>query len=195
MSTRLQALLEEIRELETRVIAEVTEEAEQFGYSVRRGRIGVEREVAKRQRLLATRVRTYLAGSSLPVAATAPLVYSLFLPLVLLDAFTWVYQAVCFPVYGIPKVRRGEYLSFDRHRLQYLNAIERTHCVYCSYANGLLAYVGEIAARTEQFWCPVKHAQRIKGAHSRYYKFLSYGDAERYATDLERLRREFDDLR
>lgn len=194
MSTRLQSLLEEIRELENRVIAEVAQEAEQFGYTIRQGRIGVEQEVARRQKLLATRIRTYLAQSSLLVMSTAPIVYSLLVPLMLLDLFTWLYQATCFPIYRIPKVRRGDYLLFDRRRLQYLNGIERTHCLYCSYANGLLAYVQEIAARTEQYWCPIKHAQRARGAHSRYYKFLSYGDAERYASDLERLRRDFSDL-
>jgi len=194
MNTGLQALLEEIRELENRVMVEVSREAEQFGYSLRQGRVAIEQEVARKHRLLATRIRTYLAESSLLVMATAPVVYSLVLPLALLDVFAWLYQAICFPIYGIPKVRRADYLIFDRHRLQYLNAIERAHCLYCSYANGLLAYVGEIAARTEQFWCPVKHARRVKGAHSRYYRFLAYGDAEHYTRDLERLRREFSDL-
>ncbi len=30
------------------------------------------------------------------------------------------FQGICFPVYGIPKVRRADYLIFDRGRLQYV---------------------------------------------------------------------------
>ena len=168
MTTQLQSLLEEIRELENRVIAEVTQETEQFGYSLSHGRIAVEQEVSRQQKLLATRIRTYLAESSLLTMSTAPFVYSLMLPILLLDIFVWLYQALCFPIYKIPKVRRGDYLVNDRHSLQYLNTIERIHCLYCSYATGLISYVQEVAARTEQYWCPIKHAQRINNAHSRY---------------------------
>jgi len=44
------------------------------------------------------------------VVLTAPIIYAVIVPLVLLDLFVTVYQSVCFPVYGIPKVRRREYL-------------------------------------------------------------------------------------
>ena len=57
-------------------------------------------------------------------------------PFVLLDLFVTIYQAVCFPVYGIPKVERRTYLVFDRHHLAYLNALEKLNCAYCAYANG-----------------------------------------------------------
>ncbi len=57
------------------------------------------------------------------------------------DLFISVYQAVCFPVYGIPKVRRKDYIAIDRNQLRYLNALEGFNCLYCSYGNGILAYV------------------------------------------------------
>src|ERR1035441_101694 len=66
----------------------------------------------------------------------------------LLDASVALYQFVCFPIYGIPKVPRKDYLVFDRGVLAYLNTIEKVGCIYCSYANGLLALITEIAART-----------------------------------------------
>jgi hypothetical protein len=111
---------------------------------------------------------------------TAPVIYALIVPLLLLDLFVTAYQAACFPAYGIPKVRRSDYLVFDRHHLRYLNAIEKLNCAYCSYANGLIAYVREIAGRTEQYWCPIKHARRVIGAHPRYAMFEDYGDADGY---------------
>ena len=118
---------------------------------------------------------------------TAPVIYSLIVPLVLLDAFVSIYQAICFPVYHIPKVRRRDYLVFDRHHLAYLNALEKFNCAYCSYANGLIAYVREIAARTEQYWCPIKHARRMVGAHSAYTMFEDYGDGSGYRKLVDQL--------
>ena len=97
-----------------------------------------------------------------------------------LDFFVSVFQAVCFPIYGIAKIRRADYFVFDRHHLAYLNALEKLNCAYCSYANGLIAYTREIAARTEQYWCPIKHARRVIGTHARYALFDDYGDAEGY---------------
>jgi hypothetical protein len=105
--------------------------------------------------------------------------------LVLLDLSVTIYQAVCFPAYGIEKVHRKDYLVFDRHHLAYLNALEKLNCAYCSYANGLIAYVREIAARTEQYWCPIKHARRVIGAHPHYSRFEDFGDAEGYRKRLE----------
>jgi len=116
------------------------------------------------------------------------------LPFLLLDAAVAVFQLVCFPIYGIPKVRRKDYLVFDRGRLAYLNTIEKIGCVYCSYANGLLGLVTEIAARTEQHFCPIKHARRLVKMHSRYAKFLPYGDAAAYREQSAALSRAYSDL-
>ena len=119
------------------------------------------------------------------VVVTAPVIYSLIFPLLLLDLFVTVYQAICFPAYGIAKVRRGDYFAFDRYHLEYLNALEKLNCGYCSYANGLIAYVREIAGRTEKYWCPIKHARRMIGAHPHYARFLDYGDATAFREPLK----------
>jgi hypothetical protein len=82
----------------------------------------------------------------------------------------------------------------DRQSLSYLNPIEKLNCVYCGYFNGLIAYVQEIAARTEQYWCPIKHARKLNILHSRYYKFLEYGDCRDYQKRLAEIRRDFNKL-
>ena len=69
------------------------------------------------------------------------------------------------------------------------NIIEKANCTYCSYASGLIAYVREIAARTEQYWCPIKHADMIPEPHQRYHGFVEYGDASGYRESLPSLRR------
>jgi hypothetical protein len=53
----------------------------------------------------------------------------------------------------------------------------------------MIAYISEIVGRTEQYFCPIKHARKILGTHSRYARFLDYGDAEDYEAKLEQYRR------
>jgi hypothetical protein len=122
-----------------------------------------------------------------------PLLYLGIVPLLLVDLFILIYQAICFPIYGIPKVRRAEYVIFDRGKLHYLNGIERLGCRYCSYANGLMAYAVEVAGRTEQRFCPIKHARKILAPHSRYERFLPYGDAAAYRAGVEEVSTGFKD--
>ena len=109
-------------------------------------------------------------------------------PLLMLDACVSFYQFVCFPIYGITKVRRRDYIVFDRRHLAYLNSIEKFHCTYCEYGTGLMAYMGEILSRTEQYFCPIKHAHKVLGTHTRYNRFLEYGEAEAYEAKLEEFR-------
>ena len=143
---------------------------------------------------LRTPLGSYLRHSRWLVVLSSPLIYLCFLAFLLLDLSISTYQAVCFPIYEIPKVHRSDYFVFDRSQLQYLNHLERINCRYCSYASGLIAYVGEIAGRTEQHWCPIKHAHGLPAQHSRYDRFVSYGDAAAYRAQLEKLRSNFSDL-
>ncbi len=160
----------------------------ELNYKMHDGVAHFEQVMVARHLLLKTRLSSYLLGARPAMILTAPAIYALFIPLLLLDLFVLVYQAVCFPVYGIPRVSRSDYLAFDRGHLAYLNALEKLNCLYCSYANGLLAYVREVASRTEEYWCPIKHARRVLGVHSRYGSFVDYGDADADRHELERLR-------
>jgi hypothetical protein len=144
--------------------------------------------VLKRHRELKTRLSHYILGARPLLVLAAPLIYSLIIPFVLLDLFISAYQFICFPLFGIPAVRRSDYLVIDRVHLSYLNAIEKVNCAYCAYANGLIAYAREITSLTEQYWCPIKHARRVIAAHERYRNFIDYGDAESYRAELEVMR-------
>ena len=134
-------------------------------------------------------VIAFRRSSSLINLLSTPVIYSLALPLLLLDTWTTLYQWICFPMFGITRVPRREYFVIDRHRLPYLNPVEKLHCFYCSYATGLLSYVGEITARTEQYWCPIKHARPIPSPHRHYQLFFDYGDGASYQHRLATLRR------
>ena len=75
---------------------------------------------------------SYVLHSRLLVVLTMPLIHLCIVPFVALDPFVTVYQAACFPIYGIPRVDRRTYIVFDRGRLAYLNLLERLNCIYCS---------------------------------------------------------------
>jgi hypothetical protein len=104
----------------------------------------------------------------------------LIIPFVALDIFVSVYQAVCFPIYGIRKVPRSDFIAIDRQHLQYLNGLQKLNCVYCGYCNGVISWVREVAARTEAYWCPIKHARSLAGTHGYYADYADYGDAEAF---------------
>lgn len=134
----------------------------------------------QRHRALRKGFLPYLGDYGFLVVLTAPFIYSTFFALLILDISLTLYQWICFPVYGLDRVKRREFIVIDRHQLDYLNVLEKLNCVFCGYATGLLAYSMEIAGRTEAFWCPIKHAAMTRGLHARTEEFADYTDAATY---------------
>lgn len=181
-------LARSIRALERELEAALAKRRVELNYKLHDGIISFEQVVIAKHRLLKARLLRHIFGARPAMILTAPVIYALIIPVLLLDLFVAVYQTVCFPVYGIPRVRRSDSLAFDREQLAYLNVIEKLNCAYCAYANGVFAYVREVASRTEQYWCPIKHARRVLGVHARYGSFVDFGDGDAYRHELERLR-------
>ena len=180
--------------LEKELLQEIERRKEELSYQVINNRIKFAAGAIAKHKLKLVSLRQYLAEASWRNIATTPVIWLCFLPAVFMDIIVSGYHAICFPVYGIPKVRRSDYIYLDRRFLQYLNVIEKLNCMFCGYFNGLIAYVQEIAARTEQYWCPIKHARQMKTIHSRYQKFFDYGDAAAFRSRFASIRKEFDDL-
>jgi hypothetical protein len=191
MNPNVDELLQRMQALREELEAEFKKKREEIEFVVQGKRVRFAEEVQQRQRLYRVGLLRYLRSARWLVVLTAPVIYSGFFVFAAMDLFVTLYQALCFPVYGIPKVRRRDYLVFDRDDLPYLNAIERLNCFYCSYGNGVAAYLREVAARTEQYWCPIKHARRVLGAHDRYPDFFEFGDAQSFRQGLERLRTQY----
>lgn len=181
-------LISRIRELEEEVQIEYERKRADFGIVAEERRIRFGEGLSALQ--LGDRVGLwrYVGRASILSWLVAPVIYVGIIPLVLLDVFLFLYQLTCTRVYHIAKVRRSDYLALDRGSLAYLNVLERFNCEYCGYANGLVAYAREIAARTEQFFCPIKHGRRVLAAHDYYPAFFDYGDAESYRLGLQQLR-------
>lgn len=193
MPSSMDDLLERIVTLEKEVESELDRARERWRYRVDAGRVRFEREVRQAHKRLKKSIPRFLRESSLPNLLTAPLIYSMIVPIALLDLWITVYQGVCFRIYGIARVRRSAYIVIDRQHLAYLNAIEKLNCVYCGYANGVFSYVREVAGRTEQYWCPIRHARRVRAPHPHYRHFVDYGDPEGYQRRLIPLRAELRD--
>ena len=194
MDNKLQNLIETIKKLEQELAEEIQKKEAEYFYKIQGKRILFDQEIRRRHKLVATRISRYLKETEIQNILTIPFIWGCLLPALFMDAVASLFQAVCFPIYKIPKVKRSKYIVIDRHALSYLNAIEKLNCMYCSYFNGLIAYIHEVAGRTEQYWCPIKHARRTSAFHSRYAKFLEYGDAESYRQELDKVRHDFEDI-
>lgn len=193
MNTRVSELLAEIRKLEDQLQETIKAHEEEFRYRVDGAKVRFEKTVRKAHRKLKTGILPWLGSSELRNIASAPVIYAMLVPLAILDIAVTIYQFVCFPLYRMEKVRRRDFIIVDRHQLSYLNGIEKMNCVYCGYASGLIAFVREVIARTEQYWCPIKHARKMLDPHRRYAHFADFGDAEHYPEHLESMRGELDE--
>lgn len=191
---KLQKILEEIKQLEKELLLEIQKKEENFFYKIKGKKVFFEEETKKYHKTFATKIYSYILNASLLNILTVPIIWFCIIPAVFMDLVVSIYQFICFKVYNIPKVKRNDYIVIDRQSLNYLNPIEKLNCVYCGYFNGLIAYVQEIAARTEQYWCPIKHARKLNAIHNRYHNFLEYGDCQEYQKRLAEIRKNFNDL-
>jgi hypothetical protein len=188
MPSFVERFVDRLHDAEEDLKREVEEQQRRWQYRVRRGRVWFDSERREAHRRLRQSIPAYIRHGSVLSLVTAPVIYSLLCPFLMLDLWVTLYQAICFRVYGIAPVPRRQYFTIDRHKLGYLNGIEHVNCTFCSYANGVIAYVREVAARTEQYWCPIKHARAIPTPHPRYHVFVDYGDAHGYHEELPALR-------
>lgn len=195
MENKLQLLIEKIKKLEKELAEEIQKQEEMFFYKIRGGKVLFEKNVKKKHKAIVKTVSRYLSDAKPLNILTAPVIWFCIFPALFMDLVVTFYQAICFRVYGMPRVKRNKYIVIDRRSLSYLNGIEKLNCAYCGYFNGLIAYVQEVAARTEQYWCPIKHARRTALIHSRYGKFFEYGDGDGYRNKIEEVRRDFDDIK
>jgi hypothetical protein len=195
MNPKISELLARIQHMELEIEQEMKRKRAELQADFEETRVRFEREVLEQQRRFKTGVMAYLLTANLMSVLTAPVIYALFFPILLLDLSITIYQHICFRAYGIARVKRSDYFVFDRAHLAYLNLIEKINCAYCSYGNGVMAYGREVVARTEQYWCPIKHARKVMAAHPYYTGFVDFGDAESYKNELENLRTELAKLK
>lgn len=189
MNEKIERLVRQINELEDELKATLLEQQAEIRYRVEGTRIEFEKKIKQTHRQLRVGLFRWLRSSRPRNVLSAPFIYGMILPMTFMDLTLTLYQWICFRLYRIPRVQRSDYIVIDRHQLAYLNLIEKLNCSYCAYANGLLAYAREITSRTEQYWCPIKHARKMLDPHRRYLYFLPYGEAEDYHLKQRQYRR------
>lgn len=190
MNPRIEEIIGQIKCLETEMTQELLRHQDALKKDFQDKKIKFENEILEQQRKFKIGLFRYILTTDIRSLISAPFIYSLILPFLMLDLSVMIFQFICFRLYGITKVRRRDYFIFDRSNLAYLNLIEKFNCAYCSYGTGLIAYVREVAGKTEQYWCPIKHAKRAYQTHPYYGNFVEYGNAVNYQDELIRLRKE-----
>jgi len=188
MNNKIKAILEKLEQLEEELRHELKAQEANLHYHLEGTRVRFDAAVRETHRKLRIGLLPWLRRASWRNVLSAPFIYSMILPIAFLDLCMTIYQHICFRLYQIPQVNRSRYMVIDRHYLAYLNVIEKLNCVYCAYGNGVISYSREIISRTEQYWCPIKHASQPPGVHRRYEKFLNYGQAENYKQEVLRFR-------
>lgn len=188
MNDRISHILAQMAVLDAELRTAVHAQENRMFFQIDGKRVQFERSVKAAHRKLKKNFFRWLVTDRPQNLISGPLIYGMAIPLLMLDVCVSFYQWACFPIYGIVKVKRSDYLVFDRRHLSSLNFIEKFHCTYCEYGNGLMGYMREILARTEVYFCPIKHAHKILGTHAHYNRFLDYGDAADYEAKLEAFR-------
>jgi hypothetical protein len=190
MNGRIRQILDQINALENELNTLIEAQQGRLRYQIEGKRVIFEQAIRETHQRVKIGVFRWFRTVRPQNFITAPVIYGMIVPFALFDLCLAIYQATCFPIYGITKVKRGDYILFDHQHLAYLNIVEKVDCLYCSYAVGLLGYASEITARTEQYFCPIKHAKKVLAAHSRYEQFLAYGEADNFHGKLEEFRTE-----
>lgn len=190
MNNRIHQIVGQIAELEEELKLAVEERERHLRYQIEGRRVVFEQAVHDAHHRLRLGIFRWFLTIRPQNYLTMPIIYGASIPLVMFDLAVTLYQWICFPLYRIARVKRADYIAYDHQHLAYLNAFEKAHCLYCSYAVGMIAYAQEIVARTEQYFCPIKHARKVRAAHARYERFLDYGDADNFHAKLETFRAE-----
>ena len=190
MSDEIEIMITKLRALEDEIETAIEAKKQKFFDEIEEGKAKFSKATIKSQQALKLGINKYFFQSNVATILSAPFIYAMIIPFVIMDISLFFYQTICFSAWRVTKVKRSEYIIIDRHRLAYLNILEKLNCMYCSYGNGLVSYMREISSRTEQYWCPIKHALKIKNPHERYNKFVEYGDAETYRRSSAQLREE-----
>ena len=176
----LKELMDKINEINKELTEKYNELAKKYGFAAVGKKIIFLKDFKLRNKKFKIPSWKYVIPKNARHFLSLPFIYMMIIPVVILDVFISIYHAVAFPLYHIPKVKRSDFIIFDRKFLDYLNIIQKIHCIYCSYVNGLFGYALEIAARTERYWCPIKAASRPKFHHGWYSDFADYGNPEEW---------------
>ena len=106
MSPYMDRIVERLRHAEDDLRRDVEAQQQRWHYTVHRRRVRFDHELRDAHRRLKLGIAAYIRHGSVFSLLTAPLIYSLLLPLALLDLWVTLYQWICLPIYGVARVSR-----------------------------------------------------------------------------------------
>ena len=113
MNDRIQQLLAQINALEDELRIAVNEQQSSIFFQIKGKRVEFEQSIKETHRKLKMNFFRWLVTNRPQNFITGPIIYSMIIPLLVTDLFITFYQLTCFPIYGIKKVRRSDYVIFD----------------------------------------------------------------------------------
>lgn len=188
MNDKIREILEEIEVMKQKLSEEIAEQEQHISYEIKNGYVRFEKDVFEKQKENMKNLLAWFREIPLLHLLSSPMIYAMIIPAVLFDIILFIYQQVIFRIYKFKYIKRSDYIMYDHQYLGYLNPIEKLNCLYCSYFNGLMQYAAAIAARTELYFCPIKHAKKVAYEHDHYLKYFEYGDGDKYQSKLKDLR-------
>src|ERR1700677_4216234 len=98
MTARFDLLMEKLRSVEADIEAELAKRAEELRFRIENRKIVFEQDVKRLHRAIKVRAARYFIDANPLIVLSAPVIYSLIVPIALVDIWVMAYQAICFPV-------------------------------------------------------------------------------------------------
>lgn len=178
MKSRINQILKDIESKKEELLKEYWNMKEKYWFSFIKWKLKFDNSTIKNNKNKKNSIIDSIFSTELREILAGPFIYSMVFPIVILDIFLFIYQNIAFRLYKIPLVSKREFITYDRKELDYLNAFQKFNCLYCAYVNGFLSYAVEVAWRTERYWCPIKHANKMSWWHYWQKHFADYWDPE-----------------
>src|SRR5882724_13146294 len=103
MNPKLDTLLDQVRQLEREMVTEARAMEADVCTKFHEQKIHFTAEAKTRDRHFRLGIPSYLLHSRFLVLLTSPVIWMCVIPIALADLVGTIYQAICFPIYGIPK--------------------------------------------------------------------------------------------
>lgn len=181
MRSTIREILQKIEALNSDLREEYERLSEKYWFSFNKKKVIFLEEFRRRNKTFKFPTWKYVIPTNFRHFLSIPFIYGMIIPTIFLDIFLTVYQWTVFFLYRIPRVKRSDFIIYDRRFLDYLNLVQKINCLYCSYVNWVFAYAVEIGARTERYWCPIKAAHKPRFSHGWYQDFADYGNPEEWS--------------
>ncbi len=193
MKDTIRDILAKIDSLNNELREEYDRLSKEYGFYIEKKKVIFLDQFKRKNKTFKFPTWKYVIPTNIRHFLSMPFIYGMIVPAVLLDIALTIYQWTAFSLYRIPRVQRKDFFIYDRRYLDYLNLIQKINCLYCSYVNGLFAYVVEIGARTERYWCPIKAAHKPRFSHDWYKDFADYGNPEEWSMKISESEKAFKD--